>query len=149
LKRDLSAFDPVAAPPNTEAPRRMLEYSQPAQVRWLRNEFAEGGAFATRTLVIAEDLLNNAKQDFYAPRNINHKHVAPALIPEGFEKGPRIKINGDARQLWVRDPERILSKLSNDQVRNEYLLEAARGGVRDTTVRELSVRDEPSRKKAS
>jgi Family of unknown function (DUF5906) len=153
LKRDLSAFDPMAAPPNTEAKRRMLEYSQAPQVRWLRQGFAEGGAFATRTVMIAEDLLSRRgaaqDDDFYMPTNINYKHIATALKAEGFKKGPRIQIEGKARQLWARDPNGILSKLSNDQVRDKYLLEAARGGGRDATVRELSVRDEPSRKMAS
>jgi hypothetical protein len=149
LRRDLSAFNPMAPPPNTEAKRQMLEYSLAPQVRWLLKEFAEGGTFATRTVMIAEDLVNRAAQDdFYAPRNINYKHIASALKAGGFEKGPRIKIEGDARQLWVRDPGGVLSKLSIDQVRDKYLLEAARG-VRDATVRELSARDEPSRKKAS
>jgi Family of unknown function (DUF5906) len=158
LKRDLSAFDPMATPPNTEAKRRMLEYSQPAQVRWLLKEFTEGGAFATRTLVIAEDLLSRACQraneDFTAPTNINYKHIAAALKAEGFKKGPRIKIDGDARQLWVRDPDGILPRLSIDQVRDKYLLEAARaeaarGGVRDRVGRGGSVIDELSRKMAS
>ena len=44
LKRDLGAFNPMAPPPNTEAKRRMLEYSLAPQVRWLLKEFAEGGA---------------------------------------------------------------------------------------------------------
>jgi hypothetical protein len=149
LKRDLSAFNPLAPPPNTDAKRKMLKHSQPLPVRQLLEVFAEGGAFANRTVMIVQELLDKAERDFYPPR-VNHKNAAAALRAEGFKKGPRPKIEGDARQLWVRDPEGMLSKLSDDQIRDKYLLEAARGrAVRDATIRELSVREEPSRKKAS
>ena len=146
LKRDLSAFNPLAPPPNTDAKRKMLKHSQPLPVRRLLEDFAEGGAFANRTVMIVQELLDKAERDFYSP---NHKNAVAALQVEGFEKGPRPKIDGDARRLWVRDPEGMLSKLSDDQIRDKYFLEAARGRVvRDATIRELSVREEPSRKKA-
>jgi hypothetical protein len=127
MQRDLSAFNPLAPPPNTEAKRAMLEASQPAPVRWVRGLFAEGDAFADRTVVTISELPLN---DFHAPPGLNPKYAATALKAEGFRQALRVKINGDARQLWVRDVSGAAAAQSSDELRERYLAELRRKGGR-------------------
>jgi hypothetical protein len=118
-------FDPKAPPPMTDAKREMINLSMPKPVRWLRDLFVDGGMFAGRSVLIVGELLRAAYQDYNAPPDVNAKYAARALRAEGFEKHDhhRSRINGVARQPWVRDPSGLLSKLSADQIRERYLLE--------------------------
>ncbi len=128
-QRDIASFNPNAAPPNTEAKRDMLEQSQPEAVRYIRRLLREGGPFGARTILIVQELLDAARGDFEAP-HVNHKHAATALAAEAFKQTHRFKINGDARQVWSRDPQGVLRKLSNDQMRDRYLAEGPAGVLR-------------------
>ena len=128
-QRNIASFNPNAAPPNTEAKRDMLEQSQPEAVRYIRRLLREGGPFGARTILIVQELLDAARGDFEAP-HLNHKRAATALAAEAFKQTHRFKINGDARQVWSRDPHGVLRKLSNDQMRDRYLAEGPAGGLR-------------------
>jgi hypothetical protein len=121
-------FDPKAPPPMTDAKREMIKQTMPKQVRWVRDQFLEGGMFAGRSVLTVGELLSAAHHDGTAPLDVNHRHAATALRAEGFTKYDhhRVKIDGDARQFWVRDPSGLLSKLSGDQIRERYLLERNR-----------------------
>jgi hypothetical protein len=85
--------------------------------------------------LIVADLRRSAEHDRNAPKGIFDKHVVMALQAEGFSNHNhhRVDIEGDRRQLWVRDRSGPLSKLSGDQIRERYLLEtqqAEHGGGR-------------------
>jgi hypothetical protein len=87
--------------------------------------------FAGRTVLIVADLRRSAEHDRNAPKGIFDKHVGMALQAEGFNnhKHHRVSIDGDRRQLWVRDRSGLLSKLSGDQIRERYLLERNRSST--------------------
>jgi hypothetical protein len=128
LKRDVSGFNPMARPPMTAAKRTMLEQSQPAPVRWLRDQLREGGEFAARMVMAVCELLKAADQDFNAPQGLNDRHVMVALKGEGFKAAHRVRIGRDMRPLWVRDPLSALGRLSADQLRDRYISEVSGGG---------------------
>jgi hypothetical protein len=41
-----------------QAKRAMLDTAQPATVRWLRDQFSDGGTFPPRTRALAEGVMN-------------------------------------------------------------------------------------------
>jgi len=128
LQRDLGAFNPMAAPPITEAKRAMSVQSQSKQVRWAY-EALTAGDFAGRSVVLCEELIAAARGfDGDAPVGVNHKYVAGAFKAAGFKQVSwHTKIDGKVRQLWVRDRDGSLARLSADQLRAKYLAEHARG----------------------
>jgi hypothetical protein len=101
----------------------MISQTQPAPVRWVRDQFLEGGLFAGRLVLASSEILSAANQDLGAPQAVNPKYVATALRAEGFVTHPhhRVKLDGKARQLWVRDPSGLLGRLSGDKIRERYL----------------------------
>ena len=131
---DLRAFNPMAAPPATQAKRAMAVNSQSKQVQWAFEELT-AGEFADRSIVLCHELVKAAEAPFdddnVAPAGVSDKHVAAALTAAGFKQvGQRIKINGKARQLWARDPDGSLSGLSADQLRDRYSAEVPAAPLR-------------------
>jgi hypothetical protein len=124
-------FDPMAPPPMTDAKRNMISLAMPKPVRWVRDQFLEGEMFAGRSVLAVRELVRAANGDYNAPQGVNARHAARALRDEGFtyHEHHRVKIDGDAVQLWVRDPSGLLGKLSGDQIRERYLLELNRPSV--------------------
>jgi Family of unknown function (DUF5906) len=122
LQRDISAFNPMAPPPDTDAKREMREQSQPAAVRWLRGLFGPGRHFAGRTVMVVQELRDAADEQFGAPE-VNHKHAAAVLKLSGFKKTHHVKIDGDATNIWTRGSS---GELSVQQVRERYFAETAR-----------------------
>lgn len=118
-------FDPKAPPPMTDAKREMIKQTMPKQVRWVRDQFLEGGMFAGRSVLTVGELLSAAHHDGTAPLDVNHRHAATALRAEGFTKYDhhRVRIDGDVRQFWVHDPSGLLRKLSGERIRERYLSE--------------------------
>jgi hypothetical protein len=119
-------FDPNESPPMTDAKRKMTSLAMPKPVRWVRDQFLEGEKYEHRNIMLIPEVLKNAEDiNSDAPRGINYRWVATALRAEGFDKHEhhRVRIDSDVRQLWVRDPSGLLSKLSGDQIRERYLLE--------------------------
>jgi Family of unknown function (DUF5906)/Bifunctional DNA primase/polymerase, N-terminal len=123
-QRDLSNFDPGAAPPMTAAKQVMIEQSQPKEVQWLREQFRDGGPFANRTVLAVNDLLEAADAaDWNAPPGIRDKHAIAALKAEGFKSAHQVRIDKDFRRLWVCDPAGKLGTYSTDMLREQYLAE--------------------------
>ncbi len=130
LQRDISTFNPMAPPPETDAKREMREQSLPPAVRWLRGLFAPGREFGARTMMIVQELRDAADGQFGAP-DVNHKHAAMTLKLSGFKKTHHVKIDGDVTNVWTRDPSGGLAGLSGPQVRDRYLAEQAAWAGRD------------------
>ena len=128
-QRDVSQFNPAARPPMTAAKRSMLDQSQPAQVRWLRDLFREGGAFENRTVITAGDVRaagsGAAWDDNDAPGEVNDRHVTAALKSEQFVPSHRVRLGNGMRQLWFRDPSGLMRQLSAQKLRDRYDAEAA------------------------
>ncbi|MGE4257249.1 MAG: primase-helicase family protein [Xanthobacteraceae bacterium] len=124
-QRDISDFNPKASPPMTDAKREMISSAMPPGSRWVRDQFVDGETFAGRTVLTIGEVLRAANQDFSASQCVNHRNAATALRAEGFMKygRHRAKIDGDVRQLWVRDPSGQLKKSSADEIRERYVVE--------------------------
>jgi hypothetical protein len=124
--RDICDFYPMALPPMTTAKKRMLEQSQPAPVRWLRGLFADGGTFASRTVVTVAEFVKAARDwDADAPSGVNDKNVIAVLKAEGFKPAHRpVRIGADTWQLWARGPS---GALDQNETRERYLAEARAG----------------------
>ncbi|WPO42525.1 DUF5906 domain-containing protein [Tardiphaga sp. 42S5] len=123
-QRDITTFNPMARPPMTAAKRAMLDQSQPAALRWLRDLFQEGEALHGRTIMTAGDLLTIAGLDFQAPEGVE-KHSTAAMRAEGFRPAQRVRLGANMRQLWVRDSSGLLSQLSPNKLRDRYDAEAS------------------------
>lgn len=130
-QRDITNFKPHAPPPMTDAKREMISLAMPKPVRWLRDLFVDTGMFAGRSVLTVGELLRAANQDFSAPEAVNPKYAAKALRAEGFDRHEqhRVRIDGDVRQLWLRDPSGLLGKLSTDQIRDRYLAELKKPSI--------------------
>jgi hypothetical protein len=131
IRRDISSFNPFAPPPITDAKREMINQTMPQAVQHFRDLIR--AKFAGRTVLIVDDLRRSAVHDRNAPKGIRDKHAVMALQAEGFSNHNhhRVDIEGDRRQLWVRDRSGLLSKLSGDQIRERYLLERNRPRMGD------------------
>jgi Family of unknown function (DUF5906) len=128
LKRDVSGFNPMARPPMTAAKRTMLEASQPAPVRWLRELL--GKAFAGRAVVTVGEILKRATQQDWAHQDINAKNVMAALKVEGFTRAHRVRVGRDMLPLWTRG---AAAALDQDKMREQYLAESAATGAGEGT----------------
>jgi Family of unknown function (DUF5906)/Bifunctional DNA primase/polymerase, N-terminal len=128
LQRDVSRFNPMARPPMTAAKRTMLEASQPAPVRWLRELL--GKAFAGRTVVTVGEVLKHAAQQDWAHQDINAKNVMAALKAEGFTRAHRVRVGRDMLPLWTRG---AAAALDQDKMREQYLAESAATGAGEGT----------------
>jgi hypothetical protein len=126
LQRDISTFNPMAEPPMTAAKKAMLDASLPAGARWVRDQFAEGGTFAGRTVVTVGELTMAAREDFAAPSDLNNRQVSDALKAAGFAKGPRVRVesSSEPQSLWLCDPSGLLSQLALDRLRERHAVES-------------------------
>jgi len=126
MRRDISSFNPFAPPPMTDAKREMINQTMPERVQYFRDLIR--AKFAGRTVLIVADLRRAAEHDRNAPKGLRDKHAVMALHEEGFSKHNhhRVRIDGDVRQLWVRDPS---GPLSSDQIRERYLSERNRSSM--------------------
>lgn len=137
MQRDVSAFNPMAPPPDTDAKREMQEQSLPPAVRWVRTLIAEGGELSGRTVWTVPALLKEATKvansDFSAPAStsLNHKSIASALKLAGFKQTHRARIDGADANVWTRDPSGEMAPWSPAQIRDRYEAEKAARVVRD------------------
>jgi hypothetical protein len=121
LQRDLSAFNPHAEPPMTEAKRTMLYLAHSEGRRWFNDMLGEDGAFCDRRTVTVDDLM----QVYGSPKSANNKHAEAALKSAGFKPVHRVRLpDGSRRQIWVRDPSVLHGQLSPDALKERYLAEA-------------------------
>lgn len=131
LQRGISGFNPMARPPMTAAKQTMLEQSEPAPSRFLRGLFAEGSAFAGRTVVTVGDVLKAARGDWRTPDGVHSKNAIAVLKAEGFKPAHRVRIGRETPQLWARE---TAGPLDQEKMRERYLVEAgggdAAGGAR-------------------
>jgi len=107
----------------------MIDATMPKPVQYFRDLIR--AKFGGRTVLMVPELRRSAEHDRNAPKNVSDKYAAMALKAEGFNnhKHHRVSIDGDRRQLWVRDRSGLLSKLSGDQIRDRYLLERNRSSI--------------------
>lgn len=107
LDRDLAAFNPSDPPPMTRAKQDMADLSRPPTVRWLDEQFAEGGLFHGRTLVTAGEV-TEAASGFDAPpivtQTMHSGHVTAALRKHAFVAVPgRHRVGAKVLTIWTRD----------------------------------------------
>jgi len=121
--RDISKFNPKAAPPMTKAKRAMIDLARPEHERWLEEQFADGGKFAGFSVVTVGEITG----DWDAPHGLTCRNVPAALRAAGFQAGPEIKLNGRAAVVWLRRGA-IAAKSSPETLRKRYAEEREAGG---------------------
>jgi hypothetical protein len=67
--------------------------------------------------------LKQAANAFDAPA-VGDKQAMAALKHEGFQPGLRVKIDGNMRTIWIRDPSGLIGQLSHDKLREKHRAEA-------------------------
>lgn len=123
-QRDVSAFNPGARPPMTDAKQQMLDRAQPPALRWLRAQFHEGEPLHGRTLMTAEELITIAREDFAAPDGID-RHAVAALKAEGFKAARRVRFGSKVRQVWAKGSASLIAQLPPDRLRERVEAEAS------------------------
>jgi Family of unknown function (DUF5906)/RepB DNA-primase from phage plasmid len=142
LARDISRFNPKAAPPMTKAKQAMIDLARPEHERWLEEQFAEdgdagGGKFARFSIVTVAEI----KGDWDAPHGLTSRNIPAALRAAGFKPGPSVKLDGKnstptwlrGRALLAKDSPKILKETYTKERREAAVGghgagEAARGG---------------------
>jgi hypothetical protein len=121
LQRDISSFKPEASPPMTAAKRGMLDASQAAPIRWLREQLREGGGLAQRRIFTVRELCRLPRNDFDAPvQEISEKQVIAALKAEGFKAAHRVHFGSAVERLWARG---VAGSASAVAMKGQYLNE--------------------------
>lgn len=121
---DLAGFNPMAKPPLTAAKQTMLDASQPAPVRWLREQLRDGGSFAQRCVLTVGDLVSAAKSNWDAPTQWpTEKQAVGALKAEGFKVAHRVRIGNAMASLWARG---LAGTVTADAMRAQYQTESGR-----------------------
>jgi Family of unknown function (DUF5906) len=128
MHRDVSAFDPKAKPPESEAKREMIANSAPAAQRWLGEQFEEGGHYEHRAILTARECIEHARSDFNSPTavaaSVRERHCTAALKRAGFVTLPhKVKLpgKGGVARLWVRKGSAVLlSQLEPSDLSRRY-----------------------------
>jgi hypothetical protein len=124
LARDISKFNPKAAPPMTKAKQEMIDLARPEHERWLDQQFAEGGAFAAFSIMTVAEITG----DWDAPHGLTSNNVRATMRAAGFQVGPEIKLNGKPTVVWLRRGA-IAAKDSPETLRKRHAEEReTRGG---------------------
>jgi Family of unknown function (DUF5906) len=124
LQRDIASFKPKATPPMTAAKQGMLDASQAAPVRWLREQLRVGGSLDQRHVVTIRELRALPRNDFTAPvQEISDKQVMTALKAEGFKGAHRVHFGSAVDRLWARGVDGTMSAAA---MKAQYLKETER-----------------------
>jgi Family of unknown function (DUF5906) len=107
LDRDISSFDPTKPPPETDAKREMAYLAKPLAVRWLDEQFEQGGRFGTSELITATEIFE-VGNDFGSPQFVSQQmhsgHIITALKKNGFVRMPgKHRIDGKVTTVWTRN----------------------------------------------
>jgi len=103
MKRDISGFRPYAAPPVTEAKRKIIETSGNPLRHYIRNALQSGHLFENLGKEFTLDQIQRLLQkDGFGAQSKNMKELGAALGDAGFEKA-RISA-GAARPRFYRFP---------------------------------------------
>jgi hypothetical protein len=125
MQRDVSKFDPKAAPPWTTSKTRVARAALPAAGRWVLDE-VESGRFAGRKLVTVKEFVDAAASrspgipDIVA-RSITNKHVERALRTAGAKRVREIRATNQERITpWALERADLYAQMSADQLRDAY-----------------------------
>jgi hypothetical protein len=125
MDRDISAFNPMAAAPMTDAKKAMIELSQPKGTRWIAEQLTEeGGEFHGRELVTAAELVGACRDNFNGTHDVRESHAIAALRRAGYRKLPhgRVRAGRGFVRLWAgpQAPLELLSQLAGAQLLERY-----------------------------
>lgn len=105
LARDVSTFDRFDAP-MTDAKREMIDLAKGPADRWIDAQFAEGGLWRDREIMLAKEI-TDAAGGFDAPASVTqhvHKHSgSQALKRHGWRTLPgRHRVGVEVVTIWVK-----------------------------------------------
>lgn len=132
--RDISKFNPHAAPPMTQAKREMIDASAPPATRWLAEALSEGGEFNGRELIASRELVNYARGAFgpvpaKVADQVREQHAVAALKSAGFRSTERkVKIDGlPPVRLWTLKSPSIFDNLEHRFLLKRYTEDTTTG----------------------
>jgi hypothetical protein len=107
LRRDVSAFNPAAAPPHTRAKAQMTREGAHPATGWVMDVLAPRGPFGQRNLATIIEIMDLAKHGGWgagaAVANwITADHVSRGLSLSGWRHVTRTEIEGSRQQVWAR-----------------------------------------------
>jgi len=82
LDRDLSRFNPMAAPPMTHAKAMMIEHARPPLDRWFDHIFSDEGIFAERTLITVSEIEAEALNTTRLSKRIKNDLVPQLIVSQ-------------------------------------------------------------------
>lgn len=131
MQRDVSAFNPGARPPMTNAKMEMVQNATPPQTRWAMEQFAAGGAFHGRTLIAAREIIGHAREAFDSPQGpVRDKHATTALKRAGYKTIElRVKASdGQTIRLWTNSERPgMMAQLGHGKLLERYELSVSGG----------------------
>lgn len=122
MGRDISAFNPKASPPITDAKRAMIADSLPKEAQQLLRLFDEGEALNSRMLMTTRELLNHARVN--EGINATEHHATMVMKQLGWSPTKRVRLNGakesparvwcQSRDTLAHDPHTIARMYRED-----------------------------------
>ena len=117
--RDISKFDPFAAPPVTDAKLDMIEQARDDADVWIEAQFAEGGAFEGREIPCVYELTTAVRIDGELPedakKRVTPKKIAAALRKHGYASLGRRRVGNDQYSYWAKSKVAVLLKQVSKQ----------------------------------
>jgi hypothetical protein len=117
LRQDVSAFNPHAPPPRTQAKLEMMRHGAHPAVDWAMTLWESGGALSNRELVAVNEIMDMGQHQrgFGASHlvavGITPQRVATALRLSGWQFLQRVRVEGVLQSVWGRGPVGLLRQL--------------------------------------
>jgi hypothetical protein len=105
LRRDVTAFDPAQAPPDSDAKTAMTREGAHPIVGWVLDLVAAGGELAGRNLVTIAEIVDLARRGVDGASTtgwVLPEHVARALTLSGWRQVVRARFEGARHRVWAR-----------------------------------------------
>jgi DNA polymerase I-like protein with 3'-5' exonuclease and polymerase domains len=138
LDRDLSRFNPMAAPPMTHAKAMMIEHARPPLDRWFEHIFGDEGIFSDRTLItvgeIEAEAINTTRLSKRIKNDLDPQLIVAQLRRYSWEHICRANKGGGAKvSLWgVRRRAAMFKGVSHPSVVNMWKSEVDKTNTKRT-----------------
>lgn len=136
MTRDISEFNPNAAPPITADKRKLIRASLPPVESFLRDRQDDHLYPFDRELVRLDQLLIFVRE--YIP-NATLQQVTRALTTAGAKRLTRSRINGQQATIYSMQRSEIWAQANPDMVRDQLIKDGTRPFLMPPTLAQLSL----------
>lgn len=131
LARDISAFNPMAAPPMTESKKAMAAATRGVVEDWIDDQLGPDGQFADRRLITVDEILKAAERGgpgnvvpFAVARKITARAVSDVLKARGAVCLGRFRSSTGTRiRPWALKSPELYAQMTLQQIDENYLKE--------------------------